>query len=78
MKRLNLIIGVLVAFSTLSSGQNILTPDEAITQTIENNFGIKIATKSIEIATNNASKTAVVSSYFHSSFSPITSPCVGL
>jgi outer membrane protein TolC len=59
MIRLNFIIGVLTLFSAPIFAQNILTPDEAIAETIENNFGIKIARKNIELATNNASRTAV-------------------
>ncbi|MCB0667483.1 MAG: TolC family protein [Saprospiraceae bacterium] len=39
--------------------QDILTPEEAVNKTLENNFGIKIARQNISIATNNATKTAV-------------------
>ncbi|MCB0689272.1 MAG: TolC family protein, partial [Saprospiraceae bacterium] len=39
--------------------QDILTPEDAIGHTLENNFGIKIAQQNISLATNNATKTAV-------------------
>ncbi|GAA4275671.1 TolC family protein [Aquimarina mytili] len=49
-------IGVLVLFLFLISSQAIaqkLTKDEAIRLTLENNFGIRIATNNIEVAKNN-------------------------
>ncbi|NND34388.1 MAG: TolC family protein [Saprospiraceae bacterium] len=59
MTRKYLIVCVILLFGKAVSSQELLTPDEAISQTIENNFGIKIAKKDIEVATNNATRTAV-------------------
>ena len=63
-KRLNITCNLLALILTTFAGnpiwsQSILTPDQAIRVTLDNNFGIKIAKKNIDIATNNASKTAV-------------------
>ena len=59
MIRKNLFMWAFMLYGCLAHGQSILTPAEAITQTIENNFGIQIARKDIEVASNNATKTAV-------------------
>ncbi len=52
---------ILVCFLLSGSvpGQDLLTLDDAIRTTLENNFGIRVAQKNIEIAANNASRTAV-------------------
>ena len=43
-----------VFFGMIATAQNILTTDEAIKQALENNYGIKIANNSVEVAENNA------------------------
>lgn len=42
-----------------TSAQQMLTLSDAISETIENNYGIQVARKNMEVAANNASKTAV-------------------
>jgi len=46
---------ICVAFSfTQINAQTIITPQEAVNLTLENNYGIKISNKSVEVAENNA------------------------
>ncbi len=46
---------VIVLFSFQGTAQRLLTKKEAIQITLENNYGIKIATNQVEIAKNNSS-----------------------
>jgi len=52
------IISLLLASSGILA-QGTLTAEEAINLTLENNFGIEIARQNIQVAANNATKTAV-------------------
>lgn len=59
-KAFNCIFLILFTLALQSGAtQSILTPEDAINTTLENNFGIKLARQNISIATNNASKIAV-------------------
>lgn len=55
MRSLIIILSALLSFTNLLS-QDILTLDEAIQITVENNFAIKMANNDIKIAENNTSK----------------------
>ena len=46
---------VIVLFSIQANAQRLLTKKEAIAITLENNYGIKVASNDIEIAKNNSS-----------------------
>ncbi len=61
---MNMIINLLlpcalITFYSDITGQEILTTDKAIELAMENNYGIRIAKKNIEIAENNTSRNAV-------------------
>lgn len=59
MVNIHQILFFILFISGVGFSQEILTPEDAINKTLNNNFGIKIARQNIGIATNNASKTAV-------------------
>ena len=46
------LLGV-VFWCTTIQAQEVLTKEEAVAQTLENNFGIKIANNNLKIADNN-------------------------
>lgn len=46
---------VLIAFSIQVQAQDILSPQEAVSLALENNYGIKMANNTVEIAENNTS-----------------------
>ncbi|MEZ4795675.1 MAG: TolC family protein [Flavobacteriaceae bacterium] len=48
-------LSVLLAFSIYVQAQDILSPQEAISLALENNYGIKMANNTVEIAENNTS-----------------------
>lgn len=54
MKRINYII-VFLLFTNFVKGQNLLTKDEALKITLEQNYDIKVTEKELDIAENNAS-----------------------
>ncbi len=54
MKRINIIVNLLMLVGSFTiSGQSILTKKEALAITLENNYGIKVATNNAAIAENN-------------------------
>jgi len=46
---------ILLVFSIQVKAQRVLSPQEAVILTLENNYGIKIASNTVEIAENNSS-----------------------
>ena len=64
LKRLKIFSQFVVSLSIVcsaiqGSSQSILTPDEAVRTAIENNYGILMAQRDIQLAANNATKTAL-------------------
>jgi len=58
MKKMNfnyITLSVLLAFSIQIQAQKVLSPQEAISLALENNYGIKMANNTVEIAENNTS-----------------------
>ncbi|MFD0992461.1 TolC family protein [Tenacibaculum geojense] len=54
MKRINIIVNLLMLVGSFTiSAQSILTKKEALAITLENNYGIKVATNNAAIAENN-------------------------
>jgi outer membrane protein TolC len=47
-------LGIVLFSQTLIFGQELLTPDKAVTLALENNYGIKLVNTDVEIAKNNA------------------------
>ena len=50
-----IILFISLAFSIHAKAQKVLSTQEAVTLTLENNYGIKIASNTVEIAENNSS-----------------------
>ncbi len=57
-KRLIYMVWVALLLAVSLQGQQIITPDEAILETIQNNFAVRLARQDINLAQNNASKIA--------------------
>ena len=58
MQKMNfkfIILFISLAFSIHAKAQKVLSTQEAVTLTLENNYGIKIASNTVEIAENNSS-----------------------
>lgn len=55
MMKHSCLLVVFVFLSGIITGQTILTKEEALEITLENNFGVKIANNNLEIAKNNSS-----------------------
>ena len=56
MKSIKIYISIIIIFFSLQlTAQKVLTKKEALQIALENNYGIKVATNSLEIAKNNAS-----------------------
>lgn len=54
--RYYLIICVVILINSISQGQSILKPEDAVRHSLENNFDVKIAKNDIDIAANSTSK----------------------
>jgi len=71
MKYINhYILLLIVACSSLIEAQELLTKEEAISQALEHNYGIKIANNNLEVAKNN-------SSIYNSNYLPTLSGSAG-
>ena len=55
MKNKGILLGIVLVVSNVIAQQQILTPTEAVSLALENNYGIKLANNQLEVAKNNAS-----------------------
>ena len=55
MKNKCILLGIVLVVSNVIAQQQILTPTEAVSLALENNYGIKLANNQLEVAKNNAS-----------------------
>ncbi|MFH4964417.1 TolC family protein [Gaetbulibacter sp. M235] len=54
MKNRMILLSVLLVVSKLIAQEQIITPNEAVSLALENNYGIKLANNQLEVAKNNA------------------------